>query len=248
MLTIRFEQMARMNLAKADFEERMLRHIQRFFAARWKVCGADGMRTLVQLGVTKAIGYRFSRPPAIGDYLSSMLYLGSGFDEDPKFPWAAAVLASGGEETARARELKLTVLAFISDAEGMENEHLDAALARLREMPMDELLPPRTTKNRTDYFVDRLRFVHPAKCEVIGVDALARFVEQAVERAAVHGFQEDGDVATFVALAFMLGSSFDHDPQFPPLVKALSTDTEDVAIRAARLFRAGRAYLQWSRV
>ena len=244
MITIRPEQYAAISLALSGMEQRLLGHIEQFFPDRWRGCGgAEGMRAVLRYGAQRAAVHRFFRPAALADYLSTMLYLGSGFDEAPKFPWARRVLSSSHSDAARGRTLKLTALDFIERAEGENNEHIEAALLRLRNLPVDELLPPPGTQKLTAYIVDRLQFVHPAKCAAIGDVALRKFVEVVLEGAARHRLSGHVHAGIYTAPAFMLGASFDRDPQFPLFERALRDDGGDEEAKAGRLYRAGRAYL-----
>jgi hypothetical protein len=249
MLVIRPEQLSVLALSLGPLETRLIEHFARFFPERHRGCGGnEGLRAVLRHGAARAGAHGLVRRAAIADFISTTFYLGCGFADDPRYPWAARILSSGGSDIGRAREVKLTALDFIERAEGAENEHLDEALWRLRTMAVDDLLRPPDGRPLPAYFVERLQFLHPAKCAAIGNEPLQTFATQMIEAAANHGLRDYRHGGLYLAVAFLLGASFDRDPQFPHFARALHDDFGDAHWKAARLHRAARAYLEAEQV
>ncbi|HKO56943.1 MAG TPA: hypothetical protein VJ276_13795 [Thermoanaerobaculia bacterium] len=245
MLVIRPEQLSVLAFSLGPMEQHLIAHFARFFPERHRGCGGDeGLRAVLRHGAARAGAYKLFRRAAIADFIATTFYLGCGFAGDPRYPWAARLLSARGSDIGRAREVKLTALSFIERAEGAENEHLNEALRRLRTSPVEDLLPPPEGRQLDAYFVERLQFLHPMKCVAIGEAPLQQFVARILEAAAGHGLHDYRHAAVYVATAFLLGASFDRDPQFPHFARALHDDLGDGQWKGERLHRVARAYLE----
>jgi hypothetical protein len=78
--------------AVRDFENRMVKHLRRFFRADCRILGEEGVRETIRHGVLRAAGYGIVSEHDVALYLNLMMALGRDFDRDPRLPWARAVL------------------------------------------------------------------------------------------------------------------------------------------------------------
>ena len=65
-------------------------------------------------------------------------------------------------------------------------------------------------------------------CEVIGDEQLRVVLRQAMERATGYGLSYRGPMRLYIELAFLFGSDFDTDPQYPPIGKILKASGEQM--------------------
>jgi hypothetical protein len=126
MLVIRDEQMqAFAQNAKRQFESEMVRHISGFAPGRFEALGEKAVREMVSLGIERAEKYGFSNRGPARFYIELMFLLGSDFDTDPQYAWAAEVL--GGPDPAdqmtRADQLHQKTLSYIETAAGQYTEY-----------------------------------------------------------------------------------------------------------------------------
>lgn len=76
---------------------------------------------------------------------------------------------------------------------------------------------------------------YPRECRQAGsVTQIEKLVADGVKRAMAMGFESDAQVSLFVALCFILGHSFDRDPQIPWAGKMLG-DTQAIRNPALRM-------------
>lgn len=69
--------------------------------------GNDNLRQMISKGIRDAGKYDITNWPALGVYALFMFTMGSGFDEDPQFPWAVEILkdAALNDETVKTERL-----------------------------------------------------------------------------------------------------------------------------------------------
>ena len=93
MLTIRREQL---NLLAADrrrdFEERLARHLLRFFPDKVASLAEGEFHAFIRHGSARAARYGLDTERDICKYLSLMCVFGRDFDSDTRLPWAAETL------------------------------------------------------------------------------------------------------------------------------------------------------------
>lgn len=100
----------------AQFYEYVLRRLNRVWPQKCERVGELGLRRLIKSGMDAASSYGLSDPRGQALYIGLMFMLGSGFDRDPQFAWAAEVLndtqLSGPE--AKARVLYERAMAYLA--------------------------------------------------------------------------------------------------------------------------------------
>jgi hypothetical protein len=65
-------------------------------------------------------------------------------------------------------------------------------------------------------------------CKVIGDEQLRVALRQAMERASTYGFTYRGPLRLYIELAFLFGSDFDTDPQYPAIGRFLNASGDQM--------------------
>jgi hypothetical protein len=217
MLKISGEQMAAFRKMRVEaFKKGVLAHIESFFPEHWKAIGENQLRRVVELAMERSKRHGLETEREIYLFLSMMLYLGSYFDEDPMFYEIAKFLKdesipSPGERAEKAFD---ETLAWADRVFGTRDENLKEALKRILDGIPSRLVPEKKGWDHND-IKPLLMFVFPEKLREIPENRREQMVEKALEKARLHGFENDDELSLAVAGAFMLGAGFDNDPQFP---------------------------------
>jgi hypothetical protein len=202
--------------ALAQFEERMLGYLAESFPRQSALLGRDRMRRIVALGRRRSAEYGLETEREIYFYLTLMLMLGSWFDEDPQLPWCAARLTDRSilHPPARLNRLHNETMEYLDRVAGENNEHLVLALVRIRVFDpasADEIPAERFEEE----MVKTLSGFYPEKAAHQSLEATRGVVRNAAALAARSGLVSQKAVCLLAGLAFMLGSGFHRDPQFP---------------------------------
>jgi hypothetical protein len=126
MLHVRPEQMKVLNehmLRK--FEDRMVAHLNQFFAEQCKKLGEDGTRKAIRDAMERAAGYEIVSERDVCIYIDIMFEFGRDFDKDPKLPWANKILndkALKGEQTEKVDRLYDAAMKNLKQAKGIKVE------------------------------------------------------------------------------------------------------------------------------
>jgi hypothetical protein len=210
--------------ALAQFEERMLGYLAESFPKQSALLGPGQMRRVVALGLERCAHYGHLTEREIYFYLTLMLMLGSWFDEDPQLPWCAAGLTDPSivHPSARLNRLHSETMDYLDRVAGENNEHLIKALLRIRAF--DPASPDGIPEDRfEEEMVKTLSGFYPQKAAHQGIEATRVVVQNAGALARRHGLHSQRGVCLVASLAFMLGSGFHRDPQFPWAQEALTT-------------------------
>lgn len=102
--------------AAPSFGHRLLLLLQMLAPEKYQALGEETLRNLVRHGYESAKRHGMTAEHGIMNYIALAFMLGSGFDRDPLYPWAAAVLGDPGradptQKGALLREAALTHLA-----------------------------------------------------------------------------------------------------------------------------------------
>ncbi len=224
MLKIQKQQMAAFERESLlELEERVLLQVIEAYPIHHRILGVSPLRAAVHLGFERAgvHGFRFDR--SLRTYVDLMFMVGSGFDDDPQLPWAAAALAdrASKDEATRAELLFAAARAYLMRVAGHANDHLLGALARARALPLpagptvEEATPP------------LLQDLMPTKYEELGPAGVSRLLQRGRAAAARYGITGTRGVTLYVVLMFILGAGFDQEPLAP----WASTILNDKAIR-----------------
>ncbi len=142
--------------AAPSFGHRALLLLQTLAPEKYKALGQGALRALVRSGYETAKRHGVTTEPGMMNYLALAFVLGSGFDRDPLYPWASAVLtdpalADPAQRGTALREAALAHLAKCPPGCPRRAEQSAVALAkpaktyrRIIEEPPDGFPPPVT--------------------------------------------------------------------------------------------------------
>ena len=83
----------------------------------------------------------------------------------------------------------------------------------------------------------------PKHAELCGEEAVRKVVRIGLERAQEYGIAKEGGLQLYIDLMFLLGSSFDTDPQLPWAAEVLSDTSIEESARLDRLFEHANDYM-----
>ena len=245
-MKIRKEQVEALEAAAArSFQDQMVEHLKDFAPRHAEAVGEQGLREVVRLGIERAGKYGLTNRGAVRLYIELMVTLGSDFDTDPQFPWAAEVLTDEKiiGQAARTSHLYERAMVYLDRAGGPDKAYAIDALRTDAGRRIEDLATPGGSVRGT--VLAEMKRTHPQKCACVGAPALRRLIEEGIESAKRFGLSTDAGAAVFVLLMFALGHGFATDPQFPWAAEALGErDPADPDERAERLHDAARSYFR----
>lgn len=102
--------------AAPSFGHRLLVLLQMLSPEKYQALGDEPLRALVRSGYEAAKRHGFTTEPGMMNYISLAYVLGSGFDRDPIYPWAAATLSDPAlaHPAQRSAALRDTALASLA--------------------------------------------------------------------------------------------------------------------------------------
>ena len=225
-------------IARARFEREAVEHVKGFAPKHTEVLGEDGTRTVVRAGIERAARYDFNAPGPVHFFLDLMFVLGSEFDKDPQYPWAAEILndKSIPGQMPRADRLHGRASEYFDKVAGPDNQFAKQALQRVQSL--------RTSGQSPQADPAMLRSIYPEKAAYLGESGTRDLVARSNARAASSGMASQAAAVLFAALEFTLGHAFDHDPLYPWIASTLTNPAmvkpED---RLRRLYEKTTIYL-----
>jgi hypothetical protein len=122
-------------LSGPSIGHRLLLLLQMLAPEKYRALGEEALRGLVRLGYENARRQGLSTEPGLMHYVALMFMLGSSFDRDPLYPWAAAVLGDpalqdAAQKSAALREAALAFLGRCLPAQPRRAAQSAAALTR----------------------------------------------------------------------------------------------------------------------
>ncbi|QSQ23750.1 hypothetical protein JY651_01820 [Pyxidicoccus parkwayensis] len=93
MLRIRREQLDALGLARREaFIDRLAEKLRRHWASECEGLDAPALRERIGDAIDRAAKYELRAEVDVARYLNITFALGPRFDEDPRYPWARAIL------------------------------------------------------------------------------------------------------------------------------------------------------------
>src|SRR5438552_15524006 len=134
-----------------------------------------------------------------------MLVLGSDFDTDPQFPWAAETLLDQfSRAEVRGMVLHRDLSLYVERVMGQQREHVIEALDRFAALPAD--IPP-PAKRGVSYVRGWLRQLFPRKSDDVNDEQLARISAAGAEEADRFGLPAGDGIVASVMLVFGHGAT-----------------------------------------
>jgi hypothetical protein len=241
-LVIRIQQLEAFGRLRLEqFEEEMLGHIRAHFPEHHAAISGEQLRATIRLSHTRAGNYGMSSVRSVCIYLNCMLWLGSRFDTDLQYPWARTILTDPRLRSQRARADRLsdTSVKFVLQLAGPDNQHIAALRERL--LSAGEALNEFLMRSFPAQLCEDLL---PSKWELLDEEARNGLMPAGRRLAARYGMHDAASSGVYTILMFLLGSSFDTDPQFPWAHSILNTPGQEPIQKAQALIRAGLEQLK----
>lgn len=224
MLKIRSEQFEVFERAALrSFEDRMVEHLRGFAPSHFKILSEEEIRACVREGMKRAPSHGLTSERSIRIYVQTMFMLGSKFDTDPQYPWAAEILGEAEtpeeERCDRLHDKSWEYAAQV--AEDYRDFDPEAEHSRFMRELLDlrheskETLALSELSRFSGRTLARLQSLFPHKCEYVGELSLRRLIQRGVQMARGHSITTERGTLLFIMLMFVLGGGFDTDPQLP---------------------------------
>jgi hypothetical protein len=243
MLEIRPEQIkAFEETALRRFEDEMVRHLMELAPKHCEAVGEAGVRQVIRLGIKRGAGYGLTNRGPVRFYIDLMIMLGSDFDTDPQYPWAAAILKERElpDQMERADRLFEKSQDFAQKVFGPDYCLEKAAVRRAGDVKFEDL--PVSIDPSGGQLAGHLERVFPEKARYIGAPAIRGLAMKAIGLAQQHGLARDRGPTVLAGLMFAFGHGIVTDPQFPWVAATLNNEKQDTATRTERLFRRAMTY------
>ncbi len=218
MLNMRKEQVEVFEQASlGKFEDSMVEHVKKFFPNHYRIAGEPVIRDVIRHGITRAEGYGFTTERTVCLYITTMFMLGSNFDTDIMYPWAAEILGDDGEPdpNVRAERTADRALDFQKRIAGTDNRAMNRTFLQVRKDYGEAIEPPPEGQSLDAHLPRRLETVFPKKFEAVGAPAVERVALAAVESAESYGLTVPQGAILCAILMFLTGSAFDREPLLP---------------------------------
>jgi hypothetical protein len=227
--------------AEAQFERRMLERSFEYFPQQCAFLGAPRVRQVVRFGIARATDAGYLSQIEQSYYLALVFMLGAGFETDPQFRFVPSILAGPRRAAPAARIAACydAAMRFLDDVCGDDNEYLVRALVRVRDFDLAAFDVPDRAR-QADAVAGALTALYPEKAAALGGAVMRDLALSGGALASEAGLDGPRGAMLCAGLAFMLGSGFLHDPQFPWVEDALRAP----ARRAEMLHDGAMAYLR----
>lgn len=195
------------------------------------------LRVAVEAAVAAAQAQGFTQRGPIRLYLDVCVAFGSGFKDDPMYPWAAEAIGSPDPDSQaeRAAALFASSSAAADAINGPQDEWARAALAALLRWAQEGKQPARD-QWLGQHVVGVLASLHPQKAAHAGEMALRSLVTNAARDCARHGSDSARAITLVSALKFTFGDGCLRDPIHGWIERTLTDQAlADAAARFASL-------------
>lgn len=213
---------------RRNFENEMIGHIKKFAPARASSIGDEGVRDVVVKGVDQAELYDFDRRGSVCLFIEMMFMLGSEFDTDPQYPWAAEILGDAQtEQMDRADRLYDKLMDYVEKV--TVDEHVHSATWRLLSVVKFPVVV-RSKEDEEAVVRNLARFLgwlYPEKYEYSGEPAMRNLILDAITLSDQYFSSVVWGSVLVSTMMFLLGHQCFSDPQFPWIAETLFADFQD---------------------
>ncbi len=223
MLTIKKGQEKKFNdQSFKKFEDDTVEHVKKYFPNHFIAMEDITIRDTIRYGYSRAKKYDFFTQRNVCLYLNNMFVLGSNFDTDPQYPWANFILNDKNIKNPQNRIDKLSKKAeeVFREIAGLNQVFLNRTLINIKNNSVEVFRTLMTSEFKTKH--EYLNILYSKKYEVIGEVNLITMAEDGFRKARKYGLTSEPALQIYIVFMFMLGHSFDIDPQFPWASKILN--------------------------
>lgn len=191
------------------------------------------------IAAARARGFTYRGPVRL--YFDLCLAFGSGFGEDPMYPWAAKAIGNRDPATqmARADVLFAASVAAFEAIHGPRDEHARAAVDALRAWAR---APHAPADADDESVVLLLRSLHPQRAAHGGTAALHELVREARAVCGAMGLSGQPAITLISTLKFSFGARCLRDPLHGWIAATLADPGSPMTRRLERL---ERGLLRW---
>ena len=243
MLKVRAEQLkAFEDAAVQRLEDRMAAHLRELAPQHCNAVGEENLRKVVRTGIERAANYGLTFRGPVRFYLDLMIMLGSDFDTDPQYPWAAAILTDPAisGQMDRAERLHEMWMKYLANVSGEGYEHEKAAVRRAGGVKFRDL-PLFAGASMSD-FIGYIAKVFPEKARFIGEPPIAALAARANTLSEHYRLDAGRGPTVLAGLMFAFGHGVTTDRQFPWIADTLVKDMENPSARTERLYHRAMTY------
>jgi len=223
MIVIRSQQIQQLrNAALLHFEQLMVIHLNHYAEQHCKVIGEEMVREVVRLGINRAEEYGFTCRGPVRFYLELMFNLGSHFDTDPQYPWAADTLNDQkiNDQMGRSEILYNRAMDYFTKVAGPDNLYAQQALHKIF-LSVQQLQPPLELLNVAQSIQTQLAQSYPQKYEYVGDEAFQKLIAEGVETSKAYQCGFPRGVYLVILLMITLGHGITDDPLYPWVKRTL---------------------------
>lgn len=218
------------NALTAKVEMEFVEQCYKFSPPLCKAAGDRGVLQTVRNGMERAQSYSFSDKDHIQFYIEMMLVLGSEFDSDPQFPWAAEILQDFSSQShVRVLALHRDLSLYLDRVVGPENVFLKEALANFLELRTQLSSPEELNIDNVRKLLWRF---FPQKYDDMNDDQLSQIEASAMSRA--REFELTWGDGLIAGIMFMFGHGATSDNLYPWIANTLAappTGAEDTRLQ-----------------
>ena len=221
----------------------MMEHLRKFSPLQADALGSTGLPGVIQMGFRRSQAHGFTSRSSARFFLELMFLLGSEFDTDPQYPWAAEALAPttpDDDPALRALALHQKTIEYLHAALGPQRQFVMAALERAADLRSEDC----TQWSDPEEILAHFWTIFPEKCEVVGSAGLQALLTTAFELARTHNLPVRSGGCMLTVLMFSLGHRVVSDPSHPWVARLLGEPDLSAEERLASLEAKTRAYLR----
>ncbi len=217
-----------LDLSHRAFADEMVVRLGALSPLLAQTIGDARLRAMIRLGTARAHDHGLVLRGTVRLYLELMVLLGSSFDRDPQYPWAAEILDEHGaaDPMRCAQRLHVHAMDYLEELDGPDDAYLNDALRKLGAAARGsaELGPMPASLSEDRFIPEMLRMiteVHPVRAAYIGRPAIEALIRRGILDARFHGVATPRGTALLIALMSALGHGCAEDPQHPWIAEAL---------------------------
>jgi hypothetical protein len=202
-----------------SFEVEMMEHSKNFAPELCATLGDEQLLVALRMAMSRAWEYGLTNRGPILLFVELMFLCGSGFDNDPQYPFAGEALRSGEDQMVRAEKLHAGHNVYMEEVAGPEAIHVHKAFPELALFVREPL--PFDQKSLDARLHIELQRIFPQEARYVGDAGITMLIEEARSVAAAYGFIEDRQVKLVVVLMFAFGHGCANDPLYPWIASTL---------------------------
>lgn len=177
MLVIRHEQLEVFrHAALANFENGMVVHGIDFSPRLCAVLGDEQTRVAIRRAIMWAGTFAFTNRGPIRLFTELTFLFGSGFYNDPQYPWAAQILQSSEDQMHRAQQLYDRTIEYQEQVSGENAVNTRSALQNLSVLARGSMTFP--SDSFIQAMLQKMSRIFPEKAAYIGEEGLAELIRE----------------------------------------------------------------------